>query len=215
MTTLCSWMQNRLFNIPSNLLQWCQHGSFEICLAQLKACVKAATVWGASLEEKRLNDNTTPLMDATQDKNVCAVIALLDAGADANIRRSWPPMLPLHTWLEVEPEDLAYPKGYFIALKKLIEATAKAAFLGTAITNHTLHRYSPSWKQKVDLMTDSHHHPIDVNEQDDSGKSLLLTWNCWAGLPGGYSIVAGQRRHNNHEGPFYGTENAEIGDDAY
>ncbi|KAF7564291.1 uncharacterized protein PtrM4_153140 [Pyrenophora tritici-repentis] len=56
-------------------------------------------------------------------KCVCAVFALLNAGADANVDSKWSKLVSLQKWLEIEPKSLAYPEGYFIALEKLIGAT--------------------------------------------------------------------------------------------
>ncbi|KAI1567940.1 Ank-2 multi-domain protein, partial [Pyrenophora tritici-repentis] len=53
-------------------------------------------------------------------KCVCAVFALLNAGADANVDSKWSKLVSLQKWLEIEPKSLAYPEGYFIALEKLI-----------------------------------------------------------------------------------------------
>ncbi|KAA8617756.1 hypothetical protein PtrV1_09263 [Pyrenophora tritici-repentis] len=61
--------------------------------------------------------------DAIYDQQVCAVFALLNAGADANVDSKWSKLVSLQKWLEIEPKSLAYPEGYFIALEKLIGAT--------------------------------------------------------------------------------------------
>jgi ankyrin repeat protein len=169
------WMQNRLFPIPLNMDQWCFHGSFNSCVEALATCVEAAKERGASLDTRRKDRNLTPLMDAVQSKNVCAVIALLNAGADANSCQDWSRNLPIHVWLTVEPDALAYPEGYFVALQKLLDSTTDIKRSHTAVTSLVLTNYSSHWKQKLVAILD-HRHKIDINMRDESGMSLLMTW---------------------------------------
>jgi ankyrin repeat protein len=216
------WMQNRLFSIPLNIHQWCFHGNFEACVKALKTCIDAAKDKGASLDSGRKHQNLTPLMDAVQSKNVCAVIALLKAGANANICEDWSKNLPIHIWLTIEPDTLAYPEGYFVALEELLNNTVDITRSRTAVTNLVLDNHSPSWKKKLLTLRDSKHH-IDINMQDDSGMSLLMTWislkipdlNYLEGvmwlLTNGADITIKDRFGRDFL--FYAAENWEIGDE--
>jgi ankyrin repeat protein len=219
-----SWIQNRLFKIPSNLQQWCQHGHFNVCLKDLKDCVEAVKDFGAPLDGPRHRSNRTPLADAVEDKNVCAVIALLDSGADANKCQDRSGRTSLHLWLMVEPNKLAYPEGYFLALEKLIHATTIDTTLLPVIMSDVIQCDSTSWRQKLSTFEKLSAHTIDINLQDGSGKTLLMTCveyaassrDCLKGVRWMLERGAAVAMRDNHGRDllWYAAHNREIGDEG-
>ncbi|KAI8931762.1 hypothetical protein NX059_011402 [Plenodomus lindquistii] len=218
------WTQNRLFALPRNLDQWSYHGTYQSCVENMKMCIEAVKSEGTSLNPHNL-DGLTPLMEAVLCKNVAAVVALLELGADANICRDRMRRLPLHHWLTVNPTTLVYPEAYFIALDKLLLATTDINHPDETAASLVLYNYSSYWKQKLKNLLDHPAHTIDLNQRSGHQPTILSMWVEFAVVgidyidgikwlqEKGADLLAKDDRGRNLL--FYAAGNQDMGDETF
>ncbi|KAK8009298.1 Ankyrin repeat protein [Apiospora marii] len=112
---------NRNFLVGRPFQRWCTHGSSTNSLREVRNCVATLHAAGAHLNDA--SPSFTPLIEAARTGDAAAVIALVEAGADANHSDDIYQRSPLLTWVTIDPSGIPYPETYFQALERLIKAS--------------------------------------------------------------------------------------------
>lgn len=100
--------------IPRPLANWGYLGSLENSLHETKRCVELFKDHGGNLDAVQDGPaGSTALVYASVSGDSHGVIALVEAGANANIVQEWSGQLPLYHWLQTDPERIAYPASFF------------------------------------------------------------------------------------------------------
>ncbi|KAH8707568.1 hypothetical protein GQ44DRAFT_816339 [Phaeosphaeriaceae sp. PMI808] len=129
------------------------------------------------------SSKSTALVDAANKKDAPGIIALLDAGADANIAEDWSQKLPLHIWVETDMHSLAYPDAYLRTLRALLERTSNPEqrdSSGQSVIHMALVGADAAadsdlqlWKQKLNILLQTCP-GLGIDDRDEEGKTLLL-----------------------------------------
>jgi ankyrin repeat protein len=117
MMAIDSTRKNRLFNMPNALRWWVYHGSWQNHVEELTKCARALADQEGNLNaqtrSRGSNDNlSSPILDAVQDKNAGALLALLNAGASADCAISFSGETPFHIWAGVGSQNLPYAEAF-------------------------------------------------------------------------------------------------------
>lgn len=176
-------MRSREFDLPRCVWSWVNHGSCQNQVAQLKRCLAAVQAHGVQINMRADKFEThllsqTPLLDAVDSRDVCAIIALIDAGADCNLK-SGTGDLPVLGWLNKDSRCLDHPVLYPVALRKLLQGvrdvdtrndlTQRSIWHHAATTNGTDHQL----RETIDILH-SLDTPPDIDAQDRYGATPLL-----------------------------------------
>ncbi|OTB00298.1 hypothetical protein M426DRAFT_26733 [Hypoxylon sp. CI-4A] len=116
---------NRNINFSKPFFRWCSHGSYERNMEETRKCLTLIRDHGADLDS-RCKEDRTALIDAIVSHDAAAVLALLEAGADANITSSTyfiNGRLPLHLWVAQDRDALTYSTTSIEILDTLINHT--------------------------------------------------------------------------------------------
>ncbi|RAQ98796.1 ankyrin repeat domain containing protein [Stemphylium lycopersici] len=176
-----------LFPLAKHFMQWCYHGTFEDALISRRFCIAAIVKAGVDIDCERpigrSSSKNTPLLDAVHRNDAAGVIALLEAGANANIVEEYSQRLPLHIWTANTPQSSAYPDAYLRALTALLDHSTNpeqrdmygqsvihAAMIGSdAIKSSDVE----IWKQKLHLLL-RYCPDLGVDDRDEDGRTLLV-----------------------------------------
>jgi serine/threonine protein kinase/ankyrin repeat protein len=170
-------LYNTLNPVPKILFQWCAQGSYDRALAATKSLVQMITSAGIDVDTPRKRGNTgefvTPLQDAAINNNAVGIIALLEAGADAEVVETYSRRLPLHIWAGNDMRSLAYPQGYIPALEMLVSRTRSKmtrdldgeTFVHSALTGVDAQNGSDFelWKRKLQVLL-AHCNGLSIND---------------------------------------------------
>lgn len=110
------------FYLQRYVWSWVYHGTYANRLRELKRCLSVLQARGVS-QNLRRNRSQTPLIDAVEANDSCAILALVTAGADCNVK-SPTGELPVHRWLGLDSRRLDYPMLYQSVLEGLLQGTA-------------------------------------------------------------------------------------------
>lgn len=190
------FLYNTLNTVPKILLQWCFQGSYDNALTVTKSFVRMITSAGVDIDFRRKQENTeewiTPLQDAAMNNDAVGVVALLDAGADADAVEGYSGRLPLHIWAAKDMRSSAYPHGYIPALELLTARTQNKTardvdgetFVHSALTGVDAQKQSDFelWKQKLEVLL-KHCHGLSINDCDNEGVTLLLHVVAYSNMP--------------------------------
>lgn len=110
--------------ITRPLSTWGYLGSSENSLKEKKRCVELFKQYGGDLNAVSDGaERNTAIVYAAISGDSHGILALVEAGANADTTRAPSGESPLYIWLQIDPERLAYPSSYFSTLGTLIHST--------------------------------------------------------------------------------------------
>lgn len=123
MLAIDSFRMNRLFDMCLALKWWVYHGSWENHKTELAECVSALSLAGGSIDSRtrQISPSTsqTPILDAVEDANCGALLALLQAGASVTSARQYSEESLLHVWVGHNSQRLPYKDAFRAAVEAL------------------------------------------------------------------------------------------------
>lgn len=171
---------NRLFGFWKGLQSWVYNGSFETHLHEIQECVLATRKAGGDLDGRRgSNTGNTPLLDAANAVDCVVTLALLTAGADANLLESYSQHSPLHIWVSVDNKQLAYPEAFPVMFQQLLVHTkdlnAKDDLLGETVLHLAVRTPASDkdFEDRVRLLV-AQSPPANINATDKHGTTPLM-----------------------------------------
>ncbi|KAI4264148.1 MAG: hypothetical protein L6R42_000729 [Xanthoria sp. 1 TBL-2021] len=216
---------NREFNLPRCIWSWVNHGAYRNRLHELQRCLDAMQAKGVQRDLRR-DRSQTPLIDAVEADDTCAILALIRAGADCNVKCPTGE-LPVHRWLALDGRRLDYPMLYLQVLKELLGGTAdihtKEDLIKESVCHFAINTQGSDQQlqesMEILLLCDP---PANINAQDRDGVSPCLkvlasldTRNTAArvGILIQHGADTQKRNHNNEDFLYYLCNNARLSDD--
>lgn len=169
---------NRLFGFWKGFQSWVYNGSFETHLHEVRECVLATQKAGGDLDRRRDSINNTPLLDAANVEDCVVTLALLAAGANANLLDNYSQHSPLHKWASVDSSQLAYPAAFPIMFRQLLSRTkdinAKDKLLGETVLHLAVRTpgSNEDFEDRVRILV-TQNPPANINATDNNGTTPL------------------------------------------
>ena len=170
--------QNRMMPIRKPLLRWACHGELDNHVRETQRCVEMIIEGGALVDARRKLQPGTPLWDAVNSRDCAAVMALLTAGANANVTQ-WDGKLPVQHWVSEEKICMLYPDLYEPSLILLLKHTTDWETYhsqdGQTILHYALQCDDVRRYEKIVQLLQKHSRiELDINARDNYGATPLL-----------------------------------------
>jgi ankyrin repeat protein len=124
MLAIDSYRMNRLFDMSLCLKWWVYHGSWDDHKSELGRCVSALSSAGGNIDARTRHvsstNTQTPILDAAEDGNSGALLALLKAGSSSTSTRRYSGESLLHVWFDHDSRKLPYQEAFRAAVEALL-----------------------------------------------------------------------------------------------